>query len=150
MPSISIACRRSLLSTAALSAKGFPARIGRRAVPHRWLTGLGGKGARRISGIRGFHEPARAVRGAVSVNVILTRDRQSKSDPPHGVLLFGGPHAGDRESGGDPGPESARPQHSSARSDAWGITQQGAALSAQGLPHYRRESRMTKLDSYKL
>jgi hypothetical protein len=44
----------------------------------------------------------------VSVNVILTRDRQGKSDPPRReVLLIGGPQAGGG-SGGDPGSAPAR------------------------------------------
>src|SRR5271166_5035511 len=67
----------------------------------------------------------------VAADAKLTQGRRLKIDPPRrGVLRSGGPHVGGGGSGGDPGFETARQEHSRDRSDARRVTQYGATLSA--------------------
>src|SRR5271168_3233420 len=69
--------------------------------------------------------------GLVAADAKLTQGRRLKIDPPRrGVLLSGGPHVSGGGSGGDPGLETARQEHSQDRTDARRVTQYGAALSA--------------------
>src|SRR5579863_9635403 len=69
----------------------------------------------------------------VAADAKLTQGRRLKIDPPRrGVLRSGGPHAGGGGSGGDPGLETARQEHSRDRAAARGVTQYGAPLSAGG------------------